>query len=95
MIKASQQETIKTRLDHAVDMVKKEYQYARQLHEPVRSAHEGFGLIYEEVHELLDAIRLNNRFNQIEEAVQVAAMALAYIAEVYPDHELNLDRPIL
>jgi hypothetical protein len=43
---------------------------------PFTSTHEGFGVLSEEVAELLDAIRANNA-GQIElEAIQVSAVAL-------------------
>lgn len=43
---------------------------------PFASAHEGYGVLCEEVAELLDAIRSNQKTAIQTEAIQVAAVAL-------------------
>ena len=47
------------------------------------SAHEGYGVLLEEVDELWDAIRANDRgaHGMDKEAVQVAAMALRFLVD--------------
>lgn len=61
-----------------------EYTRARKHHGPMRSPHEALGVIDEEWHELKLEIyaRDFNPFKARKEAIQVAAMALAFIAEV-------------
>lgn len=43
---------------------------------PFTSSHEAYGVLAEEVAELLDAIRSNKRFSVQREAIQVAAVAM-------------------
>ena len=43
---------------------------------PFRSSHEGFGVLTEEYHELLDAIHANDALAIRREAIQVSAVAL-------------------
>jgi len=45
------------------------------------SAHEGFAVLLEEVDEMWDEVKRNNTPRSIEEAIQVGAMAVRYIAE--------------
>ena len=42
---------------------------------PFRSTHEGLGVLMEEVHELIEAIRLNSPEEVRLEAIQVSAVA--------------------
>jgi NTP pyrophosphatase (non-canonical NTP hydrolase) len=46
------------------------------------SAHEGYAVLLEEVDELWEAVRANDRTRQREEAIQVVAMGLRFLAEV-------------
>lgn len=48
-------------------------------HGPFHSAHEAYAVLLEEVDELWEAIRANDLNNAIEEATQVAAMALRFL----------------
>lgn len=67
----------------AVLAIVKELNRARALHStPMRSAHEGFGVIYEEVHELLDEVRSNDRIKQLKEATQIGAMAARFLIDL-------------
>lgn len=59
-----------------LDDVAREAGRADQKYGPFTSAHEGYGVLAEEVWELLEAIRLNNRAFVKGEAIQVAAVAL-------------------
>lgn len=51
-------------------------EYADDRFGPFTSAHEGYGVLAEEVAELLDAIRANDREAVGREACQVSAVAL-------------------
>jgi NTP pyrophosphatase (non-canonical NTP hydrolase) len=51
---------------------------------PFKSSHEGYGVLAEEVAELLDAIRANDAPSIIREAIQVAAVAMR-LAEALSD----------
>ncbi len=43
---------------------------------PYTSAHEGYGVLAEEVAELLEAIHMNYRDGVMQEAIQIAAVAI-------------------
>ena len=49
---------------------------------PFNSSHEGYAVLAEEVDELWDAIKSNQLEHARKEAIQVAAVALRYIADV-------------
>lgn len=53
---------------------------------PFNSAHEGFGVLLEEVDELWDHVKTNQKRRNLramrDEAIQVAAMALRFAADV-------------
>lgn len=51
-------------------------EYANARFGPLTSSHEGYGVLAEEVAELLDAIRANDREAVEKEACQVSAVAL-------------------
>lgn len=63
-----------------------EYYRARSIlkHPPMHSAHEGYAIIKEELDELWESIRCDVRHTYHTEAVQAAAMLLAFILEVAP-----------
>ena len=69
-------------IDEILALVKEEYQRARAKHAPLNSGHEGYAVILEELDELWDAVRADNFDHAKDEAIQVAAMALAFILEV-------------
>ncbi len=50
---------------------------------PMRSAHEGYAILKEEVDEMWDAIKADNLDDAKKEAVQVAAMALRFLHDSY------------
>lgn len=54
----------------------KEMRQAEDKYGPFHSTHEGYGVLAEEVAELLDAIRSNNPEDIQGEAIQVAAVAM-------------------
>ena len=61
-----------------------EYNTARSMHRAMASTHEGYAVIKEELDELWDEIRKKHPSKALmrREAVQVGAMALAFIREV-------------
>lgn len=59
-----------------------EYQRAREIRRPMRSGHEGYAILLEEVDELWQAVKKQDKRAIYTEAKQVAAMALAMMAEV-------------
>jgi NTP pyrophosphatase (non-canonical NTP hydrolase) len=54
---------------------------------PFRSSHEGYGVLAEEVAELLDAIRANDAPSIVREATQVAAVAMRLAESMRTDAE--------
>lgn len=56
---------------------------ARKKFAPMNSAHEGAAVIKEEYDELWDEVKANNGPRAREEAVQVAAMALRFLIDLY------------
>jgi hypothetical protein len=55
---------------------------AREKFQPLRGPHEGYAVILEELDELWEAVKSNNIAHAKKEALQVAAMALAFMIEV-------------
>ncbi len=68
----------------ALETIGQEYAAARARHAPMRGAHEGNAVILEELDELWELVRQDRgaRPEAILEAMQIAAMALAYMVEV-------------
>jgi len=63
--------------------VKNELTRAIDLFETFHSAHEGYGVLLEEVDELWDIVKINgDNEAMIEEAIQVAAMAVRFVLDV-------------
>ena len=62
--------------------VLQELHRARKKHKPMQSAHEGYAVILEELEELWDAVKKDDKAHAKKEAMQVAAMALAFMIEV-------------
>lgn len=69
-------------IDDALAQIRNEYIKARIKFNPMRGPHEGYAVILEELDELWDAVKENDAPAAKREAVQVAAMALAFICEV-------------
>lgn len=70
----------------AIDDAMLEMSKARGLHPPMNSAHEGYAILLEEVDELWEHVKqrqpVRNLHLMRKEAIQVAAMALCFAAEV-------------
>lgn len=69
-------------LQFVLKKIGEEYIKARGKHAPMRGAHEGYAVILEELEELWDEVKKDKVEAAKREAYQVAAMALAFIAEV-------------
>lgn len=75
-----------------LDAIRREYTRAREKHGPMHSGHEAVGVIEEEWDEFRLAVffgvdHRGERADPSHEAIQVAAMALAYVVEAYPTWE--------
>ena len=72
--------------DKIFSMVDRELTTASENWPPFNSAHEGWGVLMEEVDELWDHIKMKQKNRDLEamqkEAVQVAAMAIRFAIEV-------------
>jgi NTP pyrophosphatase (non-canonical NTP hydrolase) len=75
-------ETTEKELQFALSQVGAEFLKARKKFNPMRGAHEGYAVILEELDELWEAVKRNDLAHARKEAVQVAAMALAFMLEV-------------
>jgi len=69
--------------------IEHEYQWAAKRFPPFHSAREGFDILDEEVQELKQAIRHGTKEQARAEAIQVAAMALRFIIDLYETPEFN------
>jgi hypothetical protein len=70
------------RVHEAINLVVEEYYRARKKFAPFNSGHEGYAVILEELEELWTEIKADNKPKAHKEAIQLAAMALAYVIEV-------------
>lgn len=69
-------------LDAALALVRAECLAAMAKFPPFNSAHEGYGVLLEEVDELWAEVKRNYPQGAREEAVQVAAMAVRFLLDV-------------
>jgi len=71
---------------HTLDQIKVEVLTAKSKWPTFNSAHEGYAILLEEVHELWDHVKTHQKNRNLAamrmEAVQVAAMALRFATEV-------------
>lgn len=74
------------KLDSLLSDVQSEVERAKVNWPPFNSAHEGFGVLLEEVDELKEHVWTNQKRRNIElmrgEAIQVAAMAIRFALEI-------------
>ena len=72
--------------EKAIEDAIKEVSRAREMWPSMHSAHEGYAVLLEEVEELWEHVKANQKRRNIEdmrtEAIQVAAMAICFAAEV-------------
>jgi len=71
------------KLNKVLKKVLEEYQRASDKHRPFHSHHEGYCILAEEVSELWDTVKHNQHKHGKLEAIQVAAMAIRYLVELY------------
>ena len=76
-------------IDGIFDAIRAEAETAEARYGPFRSTHEGFGVLTEEVTELLAAIHANDARSIEREAIQVSAVA-ARIAESLLDRRTRM-----
>lgn len=74
-------------IEDALGDIAQEYEKSRRKHAFMRSPHEGYAVLLEEVDELWDEVKawqpsFENRDAMRKEALHVAAMALAFLLEV-------------
>jgi hypothetical protein len=71
---------------NTLDAVEAETKRAVSLHGPMKSAHEAYGVILEELDEFWDEVKkkkeLRDKANMRKELIQVAAMAIRAIADL-------------
>ncbi len=76
------------RLAQVLSKVRIELYRATEKFGPMKSPHEGYAILKEEVDELWDEIKSDNSlFSQRGEAIQIAAMAIRYILDVTGETE--------
>lgn len=75
------------KLKSLIDHLFQEVYGADKVYGPPASAHESYGVLAEEVAELLDAIRANQRLAVAHEALQVAAVAIRLALHCEDDSE--------
>jgi len=71
----------------AIALIMNEYRNATSKHPPIRSPHEGYAIILEELDELWQAIRKIKYYKERSkdmrtEAIQTGAMALRFLVDV-------------
>jgi hypothetical protein len=71
-------------VDAVLAEVRAEVERAVRKHRPMNSPHEGYAVIKEELDELWDEVKGNRgrELSALEEAVQVAAMGVRYVADL-------------
>lgn len=60
-----------------------EFEAAREHHTPMNTAHEGYAVLLEEVEEMWDDIKKDDHVAARKEAIQVGAMTLALVSEIF------------
>lgn len=66
----------------ATEAVYREVMRAKEKYkQDFNSEHEGYAVLAEEVDEMWDEVKTNNRNLAVQEAIQVAAMAIRFVAE--------------
>lgn len=73
---------VKLDVEMAAGLVVSELRIAQKRFPKFNSGHEGWAIIAEELDELWDDVKTNRIEDSIEEAVQVAAMAIRYIVDI-------------
>jgi hypothetical protein len=73
-------------IDLTIGLVRDELERAMEMWPPMQSAHEGYAVILEELDELWDLVKVNQKRHDLgamrNEAVQLAAMAARFVADL-------------
>lgn len=75
----------------ALSAIIRELERAESKFGPFHNSHEGYAVLLEEVDELWDAIKANDKEHAKKEAVQVAAMALRFLLNLYEWEQEELE----
>ena len=71
-------------------LVVEELSKAQAHYPPFNTEHEGYAILLEEVDELWDEIKRKqskrDKEKIVKEAIQVAAMAMRFVVDLYPDY---------
>ena len=73
--------------DEIIELVKTEFKFAIKEFKPFNSAHEGYAVILEEMDELWQNVKLNQKKNpnrerlMLNECIQVCAMSIRFIQD--------------
>lgn len=83
---AAREELTRLRQEKIFELVKAELESAVQRYEPMRSAHEGYATILEELDELWNEVkqRTPDSTRLRKEAIQVATMAIRFVLDLVP-----------
>ena len=75
--------------DPTIIKILNELERATKKFGPFNSMHEGSAVIREEFEEMWDEVKGNNVEAAIEEAIQVAAMAIRFVLDLHPENNSN------
>ena len=76
--------TVERRLSVALELIRNEALRAFEKHGPISSPHEAFGILYEELNiEFGNAMHANDLEQQLQEMIQVGAMAARAMVDLY------------
>ncbi len=69
-------------LNDAISLATLELIRATRVYGPINSSHEGYAVIKEELEELWEDVKSNNREGMRDEAAQIAAIALRFLMDI-------------
>ena len=69
--------------NEALGLIEIEFTEAQKKFSRFNNSHEGYAVILEELDEMWDEIKANRRISTKKEAVQVGAMALRFLGDLY------------
>jgi len=76
-------------LDFVLEIVKHEVVKAQKKFPTFHSAHEGYAILKEEVDEMWTEVKKNNRFQTLNECIQVAAMAVRFLVDIKTQEQVD------
>ncbi len=69
-------------MQHVLQLVGLEVMRAKAKFQRFNSAHEGYAVLKEEVDEMWDDVKRNRKPESLQEAIQVAAMAVRFVLDL-------------